>query len=330
MKHINWKKYIIILLVLVAPLIYVLFCNAPANPEIGNQVTFKNRLSFYHFFKGKMWELNPSDGVELLELSSTLFTDYAEKQRLIRIPAGKKLALKGNGLPDFPEGTMIAKTFYYRSDKDKRLQIVETRLLIFSGSLWNVATYKWNEDQTEAFLIENGATVLVKTEYLNGKYKEIAYHIPSKKECVSCHHLGNSILPIGPKVRNLNRVVERNGRKVNQLKYLMEKGLIQPSALESFQQLPDYKDSKLPIVQRARAYMDINCAHCHQPGGYAGRTTINLDYSTSLDHSGIKFNRNNVIIRMNEMGEYHMPKLGTTVIDKEGAELIRAYIENIK
>lgn len=324
------KKYIIILLVLLVPLFYVLSCNSGNNPNIENVVTFKKQLSLYSLFSGKMSELNPCTGVELLELSSTLFTDYAEKQRLIRLPAGKKMILNGNELPEFPEGTLIAKTFYYPSKGGTRLQILETRLLLFSGSKWNVASYRWNKAQSEAFLIKDGATVPVIMQDLHGKVRRIAYHIPGKKECVSCHHSDNMILPIGPKVRNLNRDVQREGKVVNQLAYLMEKGLIQPTSINSFQRQQNYDDSRLHIEQRARAYLDINCAHCHRSGGYAGQTTLNLDYNTNLDHSGIKSHKNNIVIRMNEMGAYHMPKLGTTVIDKQGLELIIKYVKNLK
>lgn len=324
------RKCLIIFSVFLAPLIYVFSCNRTGNPHIENELTFEKQLSFYKLFQGKMSELHPSADVALLELSSTLFTDYAEKQRLIRIPEGQKMILKGNGLPEFPEGTLIAKTFYYPSETGRKTQIVETRLLIFKASKWNSGTYKWNEDQREAFLIEDGATVPVTVKTLTGKLTRIAYHIPDQKECVSCHHSGNSILPIGPKVRNLNRTVEREGKHINQLKYLMDRGFIQSSQPDSFQRLPDYKDRKLHPGLRARAYLDVNCAHCHQPGGYAGQTTLDLDYGTDLDRTGIKFNRSNIIIRMSNMGEYHMPKLGTTVIDNEGLKLIKSYLGSIK
>ena len=324
------KKHIIIFFVLVAPLIYVVSCNRVGNPDIENGVTFKKQLSSYHLFQGRMSALRPAVGLELLELSSTLFTDYAEKQRLIRIPVGKKLILKGNGLPEFPEGTLIAKTFYYSSAEDSTVKIVETRLLIFANSKWNVAAYQWNEDQTDAFLLEQGTTVELKVKLQKGVYRLISYHIPSSKECVSCHHSANAILPIGPKVRNLNRIVNRDGKRVNQLRYLMNKGLIQHTSLDSFKRLPNYKDITLSVEQRARAYMEINCAHCHQSDGYAGQTTISLDYATGLETSGIKLNKNNIIIRMSEMGDSHMPKLGTTMVDKEGLELVKNYITRIR
>jgi uncharacterized repeat protein (TIGR03806 family) len=324
------KKYLIMVLVIAAPIIYIISCNSSSNPSIANKAGFEKKLSFYKLFKGRPSELQPANGVELLELSSTLFTDYAQKQRLLKLPAGRKLILTGGGLPIFPEGTLLAKTFYYETGVKKGKKIMETRLLLFASSKWNVATYKWNEAQTEAFLLEEGATVNVAVKDSNGKAMKIGYHIPSTKECVSCHHLGNAILPIGPKVRNLNRLVARNGKTVNQLEYLIAKGVFEQTETATLPRLPAYTNHELPIEQRARAYMEVNCAHCHQPGGYAGQTNLNLDYGTDLNSSGINFNRSNIVIRMSQMGTYHMPKLGTTVIDREGLALINAYIEKLK
>ena len=51
------------------------------------------------------------------ELSTSLFTDYAEKQRLIKLPANTKLIGISDGLPEFPDETVLAKTFYYYVDK---------------------------------------------------------------------------------------------------------------------------------------------------------------------------------------------------------------------
>ncbi|RZM27277.1 MAG: hypothetical protein EOO88_13975 [Pedobacter sp.] len=329
-KNMGGRKQIVIFLVLVAPIVYVLSGSNKGEPVIEGSVAFKKRLSSYHLFQGEMSAMNPSVGVELFELSSTLFTDYAEKQRLIRLPEGKKMKLTENGLPVFPEGTLIAKTFYYPSKTGRKTRMVDTRLLIYERLKWNVATYRWNKEQTDAVLLENGATVELEIEDPSGKPKQLAYRIPSSKECVSCHRSGSELLAIGPKVMNLNRIVERGGKRLNQLEYLMNKGLFESRSLDSFKRMPAYTDSKLPIQQRARAYMDINCAHCHRPGGNAGHTMLVLDYGIGLESSGILRNKNNIIIRMSEMGDYHMPKLGTTVIDTGGVELVKSYLKNIK
>ncbi|MBO9673626.1 MAG: hypothetical protein J7577_09280 [Sphingobacteriaceae bacterium] len=326
----KYKKYSIIIVVLVCPIVYVWSCNSSGRKNINNGISFKAKLSSYQLFKGEMAKLKPNDGVEIFELASTLFTDYAEKQRLIKLPKGKQMVLNGAGLPIFPEGTIIAKTFYYSKVAKKGREIIETRLLILHQSKWNVATFRWNAAQNEADLIADGAAIPIDFMGLDGERRKISYHIPTKQECVSCHRQNDELIPIGPKARNLNFNVERGGESINQLSYLMKRGVIKKGKIDSLTKLPNYHDTSIPVGQRARAYMDINCAHCHQAGGFAGNTTLNLDYRTDLDHTGISFNKSNIVIRTNQMGEFHMPKLGTTVIDREGVALIKRYISGLK
>jgi mono/diheme cytochrome c family protein len=94
--------------------------------------------------------------------------------------------------------------------------------------------------------------------------------------------------------------------------------------------LPDYTDATLPVATRARAYLEINCAHCHQPGGMAGNTSLMLGYFTPYAHTGIEYNRQNMIVRMTAMGEYHMPKIGTTIVHEEGLQLVKQYIKTLQ
>ncbi|WP_343524176.1 hypothetical protein [Pedobacter sp.] len=327
----KYKKYsIIIIAVLVGPIVYVWSCNSSGRKIIDNGIGFKAKLSSYQLFKGEMAALKPNDGVEIFELASTLFTDYAEKLRLIKLPKGKQMVLNGTGLPIFPEGTMIAKTFYYSKVAKKGRKIIETRLLILHQSKWNVATFRWNEAQDEANLIADGADLPIDFKGLDGKRRKISYHIPARQECGSCHRQNDVIIPIGPKARNLNFRVERGGENINQLIYLMQRKVIKKRKIDSLIHLPNDHDNSVPVAQRARAYMDINCAHCHQAGGFAGNTTLNLDYGTDLERTGIRFNKSNIVIRTNQMGEFHMPKLGTTVIDSEGVALIRKYISGLR
>ena len=107
-------------------------------------VSFESKLSDYNIFEGTPSALKPTDDFELLELSSSLFTDYAHKQRLIKVPKGFKIFKLRDGTLDFPDGTILTKTFfYYDDDRDTSLgkRIIETRLLIKESGTWNVATY---------------------------------------------------------------------------------------------------------------------------------------------------------------------------------------------
>jgi len=328
------RSKIFILIILFLPFVYILSCNRQ-NKAIENNTTLLPRsLSSLGLFKGQPDSLLPAQGVEVYELSSTLFTDYAEKQRLIKIPAGKKLKLNGDGLPEFPEGTILAKTFFYshaKTNKGIGRQLIETRILLLKNGKWTAGTYKWNQHQDGAIYDPASTEVAVDFSDKQGDTHQIKYRIPSKQDCMSCHQSANQIIPIGPKGMNLNREIRIGDNKINQLIELQSKGkLILGKGIDKISRLPDYEDLHASVEHRARAYMEINCAHCHNPNGLAYRQSILLNYQVPLKQSGIEFNKNNIIDRTGSMGQFHMPKIGTTILDKQGVELLRKYITSLQ
>lgn len=324
------RSKIIVLVTLALPICYVLSCNRETKTIENNQQVFPQSLASTGIFKGRLDSLLPADGVEIYQLSSTLFTDYAEKQRLMKIPAGKKLRLNGDGLPEFPEGTILAKTFFYsraKIGKNIARQIVETRVLILKNGKWSAATYKWNPAQDRAIYDPLSAEVNVTWLDRSNVPHQVRYHIPSGKECISCHQSFDELIPIGPKGMNLNREIMVGKKKMNQLIYMEAQGkLILEKSIDKLSALPAYENQNINLEHRARAYLEINCAHCHNPGGMAYRQSLLLNYQVPVKESGILFNKNNIIDRMGNMGQFHMPKLGTTVLDEQGIDLIRKYI----
>src|SRR5262249_59436633 len=50
----------------------------------------------------------------------------------------------------------------------------------------------------------------------------------------------------------------------------------------------DWRDDKQPLTARARAYLDVNCGHCHSATGPANTTGLTLDIATADDrHVGL-------------------------------------------
>lgn len=298
-------------------------------PEAVENVEFKPMLSEYNIYRSPARELIPADGFSVYELSSQLFTDYAEKQRLISIPRGTQLQVTDDNLPEFPDSTVIVKTFYYPHDKrdlSRGKRIIETRLLVKHGPLWNAATYVWNEDQTDAELVRSGLNTTVNWVDESGHAQVISYHVPSTLECATCHSSRGAVTPIGPKSRNLNRTVHRNGEDVNQLDYFRRLGLLTAAESSMIGTVPDHRDNTIDISQRARSYLDINCAHCHNSEGFARDLRLRLDYGADLNNTAIP-SAKDAIVRMMEKGK--MPKLGTTVIDEDGLTLVKQYIKTL-
>ncbi len=315
---------------------YLFFYTSFGKVEVGfqpvNTFNFPKNLSELNLFKRQMKNLTPAKGVQVYKLASSLFTDYAEKQRLIKLPDSTKIIKQNDDMLNFPEGAIVAKTFYYF--KDKRTpslgkNIIETRLLVKHKNKWNVGTYLWNKEQTNATYIEDGYDTNVDWVDLKGNPKSLAsYHVPTSKECTSCHQINKEIVLIGPKIKNLNRDILIHNTSKNQLSHFQDTGTLDDFPLNNLQKLPSYKDETLPINDRARAYLDINCAHCHTKGGMASYMGFEFDYNTPLFKTEIDswWGKHSIV---EQMKTKQMPLVGTSVVDEEGLKLITEYINSI-
>lgn len=299
--------------------------------DIPRSEAFPDSLLAYGLYEEPLSSLRPAAGVIPYELSSELFTDYAFKQRLMMIPEGNSITTTDNTTFEFPEGTILAKTFYYPSDMRDTAgprRVIETRLLIRTEGRWNVATYLWNADQTDATLLLTGTTTESSWVDETGRSRTTDYVVPHEGECVTCHQSGGSSVFIGPTLRNLNRNVTRSGDEVNQLEYLVAEGVLDSADWTSAPSVPDYEDSDLSLDSRARAYLDINCAHCHNPGGWdeASRPDLDLRFETPLNQTGLERKARD-LERQLETGQ--MPYLGTTLLHDEGIRLVLDYLETL-
>lgn len=293
---------------------------------------FRPNMSEMNLFVGNMADLQISPYAFEYNLNTQLFTDYAHKQRFIALPPGEKMTYNGDGLPLYPDNTLIAKTFYYNNDeRDLSLgrQIIETRILIKIDGDWVTGDYKWNEAQDDAVLDLNGSIVPVTWIDAEGESNTLDYAIPSDTDCFTCHRIYDDKSPIGPKLRTLN--FEVNG--TNQLQQLIDSdlldGLLDPSTVSV---LPNWEDTSYSLEERARAYFDVNCAHCHIEGGFCEvQSTLRLAFETDMASTNIADRRNSIINRMSFYNQgFSMPWIGTTVIHDEGLQLVLDYLDTIE
>ena len=321
---------LVLLIAAGAGAVYLQCCNAFATGVTGRYGGMLPKISDYQIFTGNPVTLTPATGLYEYEPATGLFTDYAEKQRLIKLPEGYKLTAVNDGLPYFPDGTMFVKTFYYRNDKRdtaKGKQLIETRLLIKNNGAWNAGTYVWNKELTEALLVTGGAKTSVSWIDKEARQRTIAYRVPSVKDCGSCHNAGNSLQPIGFKVRNLNVDVVRDSKTINQLIYLQHAGVINAVDPSRFAKLPAWQNTNWTIEERARAYLDVNCAHCHSDKGSCAQSKLRFAYDIPFANTQIAGKKNRIV---NMMAKGRMPRTGTTIVDEEALALIKSYIQNIK
>lgn len=314
-------------------------------------------LSDYGIFEGDLEQLEPVDALLPYDLNTELFSDYAQKNRLVYVPEDQTMEHTGGDKLDFPVGSILVKTFLYdhdlQDDSGERT-ILETRLLILRDDGWTAETYVWNEDQTEARLHRIGETKEISWNDEKGVHWDVTYRIPSVNDCSNCHGSNGQITPLGPKISNLNKTYSYDDGESNQITRWQEKGFLQVDEdLSNLTRLPGWDDpSSGPLNLRARAYLDVNCSNCHNPSGSASNSALFLEYErTDPFHLGICKNAvaagagsggltYNIVpgkpaesilyFRMNSTKpEIRMPEIGRTIIHDEAVELIRKWIQNL-
>lgn len=317
----------------------------------------KENLSDYGFFTGNIAEQQPAPGVVPYALNTPLFSDYAEKLRFVKLPTGQTVAYNATDVLAFPVGTTLIKTFFYPNDfrdEKKGRRLVETRLLIYEESGWKALTYVWNSAQTDAALEVAGESTEVAYVDAEGRKQRHGYVVPNLNQCKGCHNRSERLKPIGPSVRQLNGELAYADGTENQLRHWQKAGMLTG--------LPDLKDCpKTPVWNRpetgsldarARAWLDVNCAHCHRPDGPASTSGLNLSVDETAPTAlgirktpvaagrgsgGREFDivpgKPDASILMYRLTSTDpgvmMPELGRKTTHREGVELVRAWIKSL-
>ncbi|HRK63897.1 MAG TPA: SO2930 family diheme c-type cytochrome, partial [Terricaulis sp.] len=217
----------------------------------------------------------PNARVTPYELNTALYSDGALKFRYAYLPAGAQAQYDPEGVFEFPVGTVLVKTFAFAADMSapaENVRFLETRLLIRREAGWVALPYVWNEAQTEARLAVVGADVPVSFTNEEGQAIALDWAVPNVNDCRGCHARNGQIVPIGPSARNLNRAAQLGGWQ--------EAGLLDALPASAAPRVPNaYDPASGSLEARARAYLDVNCAHCHNPAGPAHTSGLDLSWS---------------------------------------------------
>lgn len=243
---------------------------------------FCEYLSSYRLFLDGAEQV-PNEGVLPYDLNTPLFSDYASKHRFVWMPEGTSAAYQPRESFVFPVGAVLIKTFAYpRDERAPELgeRLIETRLLVRRAGGWEAMTYLWNAEQTEAKRRVIGARVPVSWIDAAGATQSISYQVPNTNQCKECHAEHNDVMgPVGPKARNLNKDYAYADGTANQLTRWTEvdylEGAPDPATVDAFAVFDDPQSGTLE--ERARAYLDVNCGHCHNVSGLARTSGLYLN-----------------------------------------------------
>jgi uncharacterized repeat protein (TIGR03806 family) len=330
-------------------------------------------LSDWHLLNVSGGRVTPNAGVLPYDLVTPLFSDYAHKLRTVWMPAGQSARYSADKAFEFPVGTILSKTFYYPRagaadavlktyDAEpgapaagldlSRVRLVETRVLVRRADGWVVLPYVWNADQSEAELERTGDAKALELVDAQGHGQKFTYVVPNENQCASCHVTNlksGEFTPLGPKARNLNRTLAYTDGTENQIARWVRAGFLAGVPAGELPRAADWRDVQQPIADRARSYLDVNCAHCHQGGATASNTSLRLDalgpadWSLGLCKPSVAAGKGTgdrihdiepgqpdasiLPFRLaSTEGGVMMPELGRNTVHQEGVQLIRDWI----
>jgi len=320
----------------------------------------------------------PAAGVFPFAVNAEQWSDHAVGERFVAVPdrgairiRPRLTSVKGSQFKrsmDFPTDTVLAKTLALDmvvGDPRSRRRI-ETQILHYDGREWLGYTYEWNDEQTDALLVDRGGKeriLEVEDERAPGGRRMQTWRFAGRAECLRCHNpwSGHALAFSLPQ---LNRPCAAD-TTLNQLDVLRRIGLLEndttPDRHDPFAEVNVPTDAALvprlsppfdpscDIDDRARAYLHVNCSHCHRFNG-GGSAQLYLTHDLALRDTlavggpptqgsfGIEGARliapgdpyrSILFYRMSKTGPGHMPQIGAREPDDQGLELIREWIRQI-
>lgn len=316
------------------------------------------RLSELGVLEQRGDRLEPLGGF-VYTLGHTLFSDHASKFRSVHLPEGERAQRPPDAAATdtllFPVGTIITKTFYYpvrdgavvlaaapepqhpeQGLELSGMRLLETRILRHRPEGWEAVSYLWDDAQQDARRTAVGA--LLELEATSGE--RFDYLVPDRNQCAACHggdRQHREVMPIGPKPANLAAFTFADGS--NQYAHWQQAWVRDAARVAPWPEAPD-----------VRAYLDVNCAHCHRGTGAASSAGLDLRYDVARPFDlgvckppvaagrgaggmavGIWPGRPEASILLYRLAHRDpavmMPELGRSLVDEAAVEQVAAWIE---
>ncbi len=298
-------------------------------------------------------------GVHAFDVTVPLWADHASAERFVALPGDTPIKMYDDfvTLPErmhpnwiyFPKNGVLGKTLSMEMEvgNPKSRRKLETQMLHYDGSQWHGYTYRWNEKQTDADLVESKGdeiALTVKDPHEPGGVRKQKYHLAGRGECLRCHNswTGVALAFNLPQLGAQARVFESMGLITVKRR---ENGVDVPTSVHP-KYLVDVADGKQDLEARARSYLHVNCAHCHQ---YSGGGTADIDLRGSLDLAKMKVldhppvqgtfdipdvrivapgdpTRSLIYFRMAKTGPGRMPHIGSEIVDAQGLQVVHDWI----
>jgi uncharacterized repeat protein (TIGR03806 family) len=328
---------------------------AKANPD------FPRKLSETGLF-ADVAAHQAAPGVIPYSINAEMWSDGATTERFVAVPDLEKLGVYDStnvqvgyieGQWSFPIDSVLVKTVSIETEvgAPASRRRLETQILHRHGDAWQAYNYVWNDEQTDAVLSpEKGLdrTLEIRDSSAPGGVRKQTWHFASRSECILCHTTrAGSIHAFHPE--QLDRLHDYGSGPADQLATLSHIGLFEQPAPVEHPLLVDPRDESADLDPRARAYLHVNCAHCHRRGG-GGSAAFDIRHEYTLQKANILNQRPTqgtfgivgaeiitpgdpyrsvLYYRMAKLGRGRMPHFGSTVVDVAGLDLMHNWLESL-
>lgn len=345
------------------------FYTLEVNDQPSSQQTFPKTLAESGLFANvAKHQMQP--GVIPYSVNSPLWSDGAQKKRFFAVPhdageagAPPKISAGGNRGWSFPEQTVLVKSFsvdLVEGDSKSR-RWIETRFLHRENKEWVGYSYRWNNEQTDATLVDKaGLDINFTVQSTDGTKVDRKWRYPSRAECMVCHsRAANYVLGLStPQMNRVHDYASGGGVADNQLRTLEHLGYFKlkrkggkdaPFNADDHPRLADpYDDSEL-LAERALSYLHSNCAQCHVAAG-GGNSQMILSFGTASEKQNLinadplhdRFgiadaklvapgspDRSLLLQRIARRGHGQMPQLATSLVDERAVALFTEWIRSL-
>ncbi len=319
-------------------------------------------------------------GVLPFSINAEQWSDYALAQRHLALPEKTSIGLRSRAMPipgkqgsrimDFPAETVLTKTLsldLVHGDPSSRRRM-ETQVLHFDGVDWRGYSYEWNDQQTDGALVAaegKTRTWSVQDSQAPGGERIQNWLFASRMDCIRCHNPWSEHT-LAFNIAQLNRDHDYGSVTDNQIRTLKHIGILSdvpdapdpknpaakvvpPKPPDQLPRLADLRDASADLESRSRAYLHVNCAHCHRFNG-GGSAHIYLQHDLPLDKiKALDFRptqgtfgirdarilapadpyRSVLLFRLAKSGPGHMPHLGSKLVDDQSVTLIHDWIASL-
>lgn len=283
----------------------------------------------------------PVHGVIEYDVNSDGWFDGLIARHFVAIPNESVVEFNPDDIWNLPIGSVLVKHLSLPTqiesteDSTTRSTPFETSVLFKQNAgNWASANYRWNAQGTDANLVTQAFNETVE-QFYNGSLRNIIRQVRSGAECTSCHLGTGSKEPLAISTAQLNRDFNYQGVVANQINLFNQLALFGPpiASADSFTAYPDPQNTSANLDKRARAYLDTNCAHCHDG------SLMDLNYDTpvnKMDIMNVKrsdvyrmlpFNHSASLLHIYQTDDANRMPKGSTLTNPLAAQLIADWID---